>query len=165
MIEIRPISKKDFKTIQEIASKSWETTYRELLSEEQYDYMLDKMYSLDALLIQTDIQNHEFILALEDKKALGFASYEINYDNKRKTKIHKLYILPDQQKKGVGKLLIDEVTDIAKSHKESIITLNVNRFNKALNFYNRIGFEIIGEEDINIGNGYLMEDYILEKKL
>jgi hypothetical protein len=40
--------------------------------------------------------------------------------------------------------------------------LNVNRFNKAVSF-EKLGFEIVGKEDIELDHGYLMEDYKLEK--
>lgn len=79
------------------------------------------------------------------------------------TKIHKIYVLPNTQGKGIGKLLIDEVLKIAKQKKQSSLTLNVNRDNRAIQFYKHLDFKIVGEENIPIGNGFLMEDYIMEK--
>jgi ribosomal protein S18 acetylase RimI-like enzyme len=43
--------------------------------------------------------------------------------------------------------------------------VNVNRHNKALHFYEKYGFKIIREEDIDIGEGYFMNDYVMELKL
>ena len=53
----------------------------------------------------------------------------------------------------------------AKSFKNDVLFLNVNRFNKAQYFYKKLGFEVAYEEDIEIGNGYLMEDFVMEKKI
>jgi GNAT superfamily N-acetyltransferase len=74
-------------------------------------------------------------------------------------------MLPDSQRKGAGKLLLAEVEKLALENNDYIISLNVNRFNSALHFYQKLGFEKVGEEDIELDFGYLMEDYILEKRL
>ena len=87
------------------------------------------------------------------------------YKNKAVTRIHKIYILPESQGKGIGRLLIDEIQKLAQKNNSVLLSLNVNRFNKALSFYQKTGFEIVAEENIAIGNGYLMEDYKMEKKV
>lgn len=104
-----------------------------------------------------------FILIEEENSTLGFASYELNYENSYKTKIHKIYVLPETQGKGLGKKLINFIIKKALENNNSDIILNVNRFNKALGFYENIGFKISETVDIEIGNGYLMEDYIMQK--
>lgn len=153
--------------IQQIAIKSWEVTYSDILSQEQFDYMIEMMYSHTALNKQMTEQKHHFLLIQEESTSdySGFVSYELNYKNQAKTKIHKLYLLPECKGKGMGRLLIDRVISLARSADNSHLSLNMNRDNKSLGFYKQMGFEIVGEEDINIGNGYLMEDYIFEKKI
>lgn len=164
MIRLFEAMTQDLKTIQEIAYQTWPATYGKILSKEQLNYMLSQFYSEESL--KNNVQNgHHFLLAKEDNIALGFVSYEHNYKQEPVTRIHKIYILPQTQGKGIGKLLIDAVEDLAKENHSVALSLNVNRFNKALTFYQKIGFEIIGEEDIEIGRGYLMEDYKMEKKL
>ena len=81
------------------------------------------------------------------------------------TKIHKIYILPNNQGKGIGKICIDFVIDLAKVRLFEKVTLNVNKFNKALSFYEKNGFNIVKDVDIEIGNGFLMEDFIMEKSI
>lgn len=153
--------------IQEIAIESWKVTYAEILSKEQFDYMVEMMYSEIALKKQMFESDHHFLLIKESGSSdySGFASYELNYKNEPKTKIHKLYLLPECKGKGMGRILIDKVAALAQSANNSFLSLNMNRDNKSLGFYKQMGFEIVGEEDINIGNGYLMEDYIFEKKI
>ena len=153
--------------IQQIAEKSWNVAYRDILSPQQIEYMLDMMYSKTALEEQMLNLNHHFFL-IGDGSAndfYGFISYEFNYNNEPKTKIHKLYMLPGKQGAGSGKLLIDAVASEAKAQNNNVIGLNMNRKNNAHGFYARVGFEIVKTEDIDIGNGYLMEDYVLEKKI
>ncbi len=162
MIDIVKATASDFKTITEIAHKTWPLTYGGILSQTQLDYMLDAFYS-EAALQANIVNGHEFILAKEANTVLGFASLEHNYQNKKTTKIHKIYILPETQGKGIGKLLIDSIAEFAKQNDSAFLLLNVNRFNKALTFYQKIGFEIIQEIDIELDFGYLMEDYVMEK--
>lgn len=163
MITIQPTS--NYKAIQDIAGKTWPVTYGAILSSEQIQYMFSMMYDLEALKNQAETKNHHFIIAEEEGNFLGFASYEFDYHNQPKAKIHKIYILPETQGSGIGKKLIHYIAEKAKASQQEFLSLNVNRFNDALHFYTKIGFEKIGEEDINIGNGYVMEDYIMEKKL
>ena len=80
-------------------------------------------------------------------------------------KIHKIYLRPEKQGKGYGRNLINQAIDVAFDLDCKSLHLNVNRFNKSVEFYKAVGFEIIGEEDISIGKDYLMEDYIMELKL
>ncbi len=164
MIHIVKATAADLKSISEIAHKTWPHTYGEILSQAQLDYMLDTFYSDSAL--RENLENgHEFILAKEDNICLGFASFEHRYQNENTTKIHKIYILPETQGKGIGKLLIDSIAEFAKENNSNSLLLNVNRFNKALTFYQKLGFEIIKTVDIELEQGYLMEDFVMEKRL
>lgn len=164
MIEVRKASTEDYEIIRDLANRTWFTTYSEILSQEQLDYMLEMMYSLQAYTEQILIKSHHFLLASEEGIFFGFASYELNYHSET-AKIHKLYVVPEAQGKGVGQKLLSVIQNEALKNSNDKIVLNVNRFNKAVNFYQKAGFEKAGEEDINIGNGYLMEDFIMRKEL
>jgi ribosomal protein S18 acetylase RimI-like enzyme len=155
----------DFKTIREIAYKSWPSTYGSILSKEQIDYMLDLFYSEQALLENLNQKGHRFLLVNEGEVSLGFASYEHNYLNQKCTRLHKIYLLPEAQGKGAGKLLIEAVENLAKENQSVVVSLNVNKFNTAISFYKKIGFEVVSEEEILLEHGYKMEDYKMEKKL
>ena len=165
MIIISEASVEDIKTIQEIAYKSWPAAYGEILSQAQLKYMLEKMYSDKALRDNMMNQGHRFLLIKEDGIGQGFASYEHDYLDKNYTRLHKLYLLPETQGKGFGKLVMERIIALAKENHSQAISLNVNRFNKAGAFYKKMGFEIIEEEDLAIGDGYLMEDYKMELKI
>jgi diamine N-acetyltransferase len=165
MIEISIATVNDIVTIQTIAKITWPVAYGEILSQAQLDYMLYKMYSDEVLKDNLTNKGHHFILAKENDVCLGFASFEYNYISKDVTRLHKLYLLPSAQGKGVGKKLIDAIVEKAQKNHSTSLSLNVNRFNKAVSFYKKVGFEIIAEEDLDIGDGYLMEDYKMELKI
>lgn len=164
-IQIEQATEQDFVTINRIAHLTWPTTFGDILTPAQIDYMLEMMYSPAALQEQVLQRGHTFLLAREAAQCWGFASYQPHYKGASLTKIHKIYVLPNTQGKGIGKALISAVAEIARRHGNSALTLNVNRYNPAVQFYQHIGFRIVGEEDIDIGNGFLMEDFIMEKSL
>jgi GNAT superfamily N-acetyltransferase len=165
MITIVPATANDYQVIQDIANQTWPIAYGDILSKAQLEYMLCAFYNEDVLNDSVINKGHFFVLAKEGEEALGFASYEYNYNKNQQTRIHKIYILPQTQGKGIGKTLIDFIENVAKLNDSASLSLNVNRFNKALYFYQKLGFEIVDEVNIELDHGYLMEDYVMEKKL
>jgi ribosomal protein S18 acetylase RimI-like enzyme len=76
-----------------------------------------------------------------------------------------LYVLPNYQGKGIGAMLLQKIEDYIQVGTDVYLELNVNRFNSAIAFYQKQGFEIIRTEDIDIGNGFFMNDYVMEKQI
>ena len=145
----------------ELTKKIWPVAYGEILSKAQLDYMIDKFYNEPALreLIQ---KGHVFYLAQdENEKYVGFFSYEINSEP-NKTKIHKIYVLPETQGTGLGKQFFELVKEKAIENNQKVIFLNVNKYNNAIHFYTKLGFRKVKDEVIDIGNGYVMDDYVME---
>lgn len=166
-MEIISANNSHIQIIRDIASKSWPVAYAGILSDEQIAYMLEMMYSHDALLKQMNEQENHFLLIKERNSEVfqGFVSYEFNYEGTNTTKLHKLYVLPESHGLGMGRALVERVFEEARRHRNKIVSLNMNRKNNAVHVYKHLGFEIVGEEDINIGYGYVMEDYLFEKRV
>jgi len=178
MIHIRNADTDDIPIISEIAYKTWPLAFGEILNQQQIDYMLEMMYSVASLTDQINIKGHRFLLSFiydlestdnetghRECRYIGYSSYEINFAGTGKTKVHKIYILPRYQGSGCGKAMLKEIEKIALFNNNGILSLNVNRNNRAITFYKNFGFRIVTEENIDIGNGFLMEDYVMEKVL
>ena len=165
MIAIERNTDDSFTDIRAIAKEVWPIAYGAILSAEQLNYMMEMMYSVTALRQQAGEKKHRFILAKEEETVLGFASFEFNYGKKPKTKIHKIYILTTAQGKGIGKQLIDFIAREARQKHQKALVLNVNKYNIAIRFYEALGFDISFEEVIDIGNGFVMDDYVMEKSI
>ena len=145
----------------DLTKKIWPVAYGEILSKAQLDYMIDKFYNETALreLMQ---KGHIFYLALDDNdNYVGFVSYEINSEP-NKTKIHKIYVLPETQGTGLGREFFELVKEKAIENNQNAIFLNVNKYNNAIHFYTKLGFTKVKDEVIDIGNGYVMDDYVME---
>lgn len=163
MIHLEKITNTQLPIIKDLAYTIWPTTYGEILSSEQLNYMLDNFYSVESLEKQMD-NGQVFEVLLEDKNIVGYLGYEFNCSDTGLLKIHKIYLLPETQGKGFGKFMIDEVVKIAKNNNQKGVFLNVNKYNNAQFFYNKLGFTITKEEVIDIGNDYIMDDYVMELK-
>ncbi len=157
---IQKASMNDFPIIQEIALATWYPTYGHILTQEQSTFMLDMMYSETSMTQQ--FATNQFLIFYEAEKSVGFAGFENKGEG---MKLHKIYFLPETQGKGFGKIMIEEVSQISKAAGCKYLELNVNRNNKAKNFYEKQGFEVFKEEDIDIGNGYWMNDFVMRKVL
>ena len=125
--------------------------------------MYNMMYTESSLLRQMNGRGDVFLIAFEDETPLGYAAYQIS--EACVAKLHKLYVLPDIQVKGIGKKLLQTVENNAQAAGQEKLLLNVNRYNKAVGFYSHMGYSIHAEEDIDIGNGYFMNDYEMIKSL
>lgn len=158
-IEILEVKSSEIKTITGIAFPAWEATYLKIVSKEQFDFMYNEMYSDESLQKQFK-EGHRFFVLYENKIPAAFISFVSEGNSVR---IPKLYVHPAHQKKGFGKMLIDKVEEINKENFETL-ELNVNRYNPAKFFYEKIGFEIDSEIDVPIGK-YFMNDYIMKKKI
>ncbi len=150
----------DIPQIIELAEKSWLPTYRDILVKEQLELMFRLIYSSSSLKKQ--FTEHTFILAFEGNEAKAFSSFTNN--NKEIVKIQKLYILPDNQGKGIGSFIVDYIAAEAKNFGASTLELNVNRYNTAKVFYEKMGFKIHEVVDIPFGN-YWLNDYVMRKEI
>lgn len=159
-MKLEQINTTQLPIIKDLAYTIWPSTYGEILSKEQLNYMLDNFYSIESLESQMD-NGQVFKLLFEDSNVVGYLSYEFNCKETGLLKIHKIYLLPETQGKGFGKFMIDEVIKIAKENQQKGVFLNVNKYNKAQFFYNKLGFNISKEEVIDIGNNYIMDDYVM----
>lgn len=163
MITLRKAKEEDITIIRDIAAATWPSTYLDIIGQAQIDYMLDKMYSRGELLKQL-MEGHIFLIAEEGENQFGFAGYSIIGHDERIYKLHKLYVLPSAHGKGVGKILINEVFNQVKNAGGSALQLNVNKHNKAKDFYLKGGFAIKESVKLDIGEGYFMDDYVMEYK-
>lgn len=164
MIYLRKAKEDDIPIIADLAERTWPQTYGDYLSDEQIRYMLDKMYNKGELLGQMR-KGHIFLIATEESQDVGFAGFSLVNPEEYTYKLHKLYVLPEMHGKGVGKILMNEVVDIARKNDGRTLQLNVNRNNKAKDFYERAGFKIKETVNLEIGNGFYMNDYVMEKVL
>jgi ribosomal protein S18 acetylase RimI-like enzyme len=161
VFNIRNASAKDIPLVRDLTFRVWPRTYASLLSAEQIEYMLELMYSEKSLAEQME-QGIRFIIVYDDQDPVGFAAYEKIGLNL--WKLHKLYVLSSEQGKGTGRFVMDHIIEKIIAEGAQALQLQVKRDNKARFFYEKLGFDIIEEKDFDIGKGYLMMDYIMEKK-
>ncbi|MBL7711692.1 MAG: GNAT family N-acetyltransferase [Chitinophagaceae bacterium] len=162
-ITIRTATEQDIPLINELGEQSFYPTYLPFISAEQVSYMFHMMYDAAALRKQMRERGDIFFIAYAGTQALGFASCQHRAEGV--TKLHKLYVLPELQVKGVGKALLDRVEQAAGEAGQGQVLLNVNRENKAIGFYRKCGYAIRAADDIDIGNGFFMNDYEMIKSL
>ena len=152
----------DIPLIRDLSFKIWPVTYGTILSKDQLDYMLGLLYSEKKL--KEDMEKGiEFLLLYDGVQAIGFAA--IGLEEPKVYKLHKIYVLPSYQGKGAGKFILNELIIAIQRKGATTLLLNVNRHNPARGFYEKLGFTVIREEDVDIGNGYFMNDYVMEKQV
>lgn len=163
-LDIKNATTADISVIGRLAMDVWPQTYTPIIGSQQVAYMLGLFYNPAELQKQIEEPGHRFIICYSDLQPVGFASWsQIQPDV---YKLHKIYILPDQQGKGTGRYMMEYIVAEIKAKRGKYLRLNVNRFNYAAKtFYTKTGFKRLGDEDIAIGNGYFMNDHILSMRI
>jgi diamine N-acetyltransferase len=148
----------DIPSIRDMAWKTWPVTYKDVIPPGQIEYMLELMYSKDALVRQMQ-EGHIFFIAKRNESAHGFAS--VGPIDEGVYKLHKLYVLPEHQGTGLGKNLLQKTMHYASGKGATRLILQVNKKNRSREFYVSQGFKVEEEAVFPIGEGYVMDDYVM----
>lgn len=170
-ITIRKATLDDIPVIQSIAKIAFPETYKDIITPEQCSYMMDMMYSTVNLTKQMTEEHHTYLICSLEDKPVGYVSVqplspsELEEADKGKDvfDLQKIYVLPSEQHHHIGRFLFENaVKFIREIHPAPcLMELHVNRYNKALGFYEHMGMKKLREGDYPIGNGYYMNDYIM----
>lgn len=145
-----------------VADAIWHQHYTPILGEDQVDYMVEKFLSPDALVEQIN-SGYEYFLFSYDYTFAGFAGI---LEEEGKLFLSKLYVDEEFRGKGIGKYMFGKIIEICKMRKLNKIWLTCNRHNtNTLAIYKHLGFQTVREEVTDIGNGYVMDDFVLEYEI
>lgn len=158
-----PINQNDFQQLYKLASEIWNDNYKGIISQEQIDYMLNMMYNSERLQHDLD-EEYQWEFISYNNNHIGYLAYVIKNDNR--VFLSKVYLKTSVQGLGLGKLALNRVKEYAKNNNCEAVYLTVNKGNiKGVRAYKKSGFTIIAEEITDIGNGYVMDDYIFEHSI
>ncbi len=164
MFTIRQATTADCQLIHDLAWQTFPHTYRDILTPEQNDYMMEWMYSLANLQKQM-ADGHVFFIAYDEAKPVGYVS--VQQEDEHLFHLQKIYVLPDRQRHHYGeRLFAQAMAYIKEVHPQPCrMELNVNRNNPAVAFYERMGMLKDRSGDFPIGHGFYMNDYIMAMEL
>lgn len=156
-MNILPAGPEHVADIARLADVVWRAHYPGIISNAQIDYMLAKMYHLDVLRREI-ASGITYLRALDRDHLLGFAAYG---PANAEIKLHKLYVDPQHQRRGIGRALIQSV-ERASAGRTLVLTVN-KRNHQAIAAYQKHGFKIRNSVAVDIGGGFVMDDYVMAK--
>ena len=160
MVEFKIVDKEHIKELAELASGIWHEYWSCLLAAEQIDYMVEKFQSENAIIEQIKNENYTYFFILKDGIKCGYFGISRKEDY---LFLSKLYIKKEYRHQGIGRLAFEKVIEIAKDFGYSSIKLTVNKNNKkTIDAYLKYRLAIIDKDVTDIGNGFVMDDYIME---
>ena len=163
MTEIHPMTPLDVPAICELARRIWQATYTGLISQAQIDYMLADRYTPARLRAQLEDPDHAWRIASRAGKKVGFAHASFDAGA---GKLDKLYVHPDHQRRGIGRALLADIQVLARNRAATRLCLQVNRGNTAaLQAYRRYGFVVTNARVLDIGCGFVVDDFVMEMPL
>ncbi len=160
-LKFRRAAETDAALIRALADEVFPVTYRQILTAEQIAYMMELMYSPDSIHRQM-AEGHVYEILYSGDVPVGYVSVE--QQGTALFHLQKLYLLPQYQGRGWGRKLFGRAIEIIKAWQPEPcrVELNVNRYNPALAFYERMGMRRKCAGDFDIGSGYYMNDYIMD---
>lgn len=151
--------------VRDIAADIWPKTFASILSKEQISYMMEMMYA-PRVMADELAQGFNFVLLKADNVPAGYLVWSPYPDVPRCAKLHKLYLLREFHRQGIGSAMLQEAILQAKAAGFTRLRLNVNKHNtQAERAYLRNGFKHIESVKIDIGSGFFMDDFVMEKEL
>lgn len=156
----RQASIEDIAEIQALARRIWDEAYGEILSNEQIDYMLQMMYS-EKVITEELLGGTVWELIAANGKPCGYLSYALAEDNS--VKLSKIYIDKDFRRTSIAADSLNRVKQYAARNDKDYVFLTVNKNNKtAIRAYEKNGFAITASVVTDIGQGFVMDDYIMK---
>ena len=146
--------------VAELANTIWHEHYNQILSINQIDYMLASYQSEGAIRCQLQDGYHYFGV-IEGMKMVGYLA--LKQEDSSTVFISKIYILAQNRGKGYGNILFEKAFQFAREKGCHRLYLTVNRNNQSsVNIYRKKGFTITKEVDEPIGDGFEMNDYVMD---
>ena len=141
----------------------WHEAYKEIVSVAQIDYMIEKFQSFNPLSEAINKNNYLYYLIKVDNNVAGYIGL---HEENEKMFLSKLYILKEFRGKQVASKTFKFIENLAKSKKLKSVWLTVNKNNShAIDVYKHSGFVVIRKQVADIGNGFVMDDFIFEKNI
>lgn len=157
-------SQEDLAVIGKLAEKIWKEYYTSLLGEAQVAYMLKNIQSPAAMEQQIREDGYCYYLLSLDGQPAGYMATQCGEDNR--LFLSKLYLSKEQRGKHVASQAFGFLEDFCRERGISKIWLTVNKGNShAKDVYLARGFTTIAQQEADIGSGFVMDDYIMEKTL
>lgn len=154
----------ELRSVAELADKIWHECFIGIISLGQINYMVEKFQSYEAMKEQTETQGYIYFAVRENGGLCGYTA--IKPDSDDRLFLSKLYLRSDKRGRGIGAEMLGRVFDEARKLGKKRVYLTVNKHNdRAIAVYKKTGFEIVDEVVTDIGNGYVMDDYIFEYRL
>lgn len=170
MLKHRNATLNDVSLIRSLADGVWQETYASILSPEQIEYMFEMMYSPENLTIQMRDKHHNFIIIYRNDEPCAYISIEPLGEGRYN--FQKIYARREVHGTGVGRYMIEQGIEWVREQErnaptttagKAVIELFVNRLNPSVEFYKHMNFSIVNTRDHDIGNGFFMNDYIMER--
>lgn len=160
---VQRLTAADVDAVSALARAVWQATYPPLISQAQIDAMLADRYAPQRIRGQLDDPRQAWWVARQDDALTGFAHALLDVSG---CKLDKLYVHPDQQRRGIGAALLRTVEDWASRQQSHRLWLQVNRGNaQAIRAYEKYGFRIVESRIFELGGGFVMDDHVMEKPL
>ena len=142
-----------------------EKKLKTILVENQTDYMIEKFQSVSAFERQTSSEYYNYYFIVLDGKRVGYTAIA-NCPEEDRLFLSKLYLLPEVHRKGIAVKSLEFVKVKAKELGKRAVYLTVNKGNaRAIAVYEKFGFKLIDSVVADIGNGFVMDDYIYQLEL
>lgn len=156
---IKADDEKEIEALSAIAKEIVKEHYDPIIGAEQNDYMINMFQSVEAIKRQL-AQNHLFYMVKDGDKNIGYFAF---YEKEGQLYLDKYYIHKNARGNGYGSAAMQIIKGLGREAGYTHIFLNVNKHNTdSINMYKHMGFKLKREEKNPIGNGYFMDDYVLE---
>ena len=153
----------DIRSLAQLAEGIWNEYFIDIITQEQIDYMVEKFQSVKAITNQIEAEGFEYFFITMDGKRAGYMGVK---QEESSLFLSKLYLSKESRGKGCASVALAYLEDLCRQRNLDSIWLTVNRYNDhTIAVYKKKGFNVVREEAKDIGNGFVMDDFVMEKQM
>jgi ribosomal protein S18 acetylase RimI-like enzyme len=157
-------SEQDIESVAALANEIWNEHFVDIIGQAQVDYMLHKLQSTTAIASQIS-QGYLYYLLIHEGQNVGYLAIVPSPDTSS-AQISKIYVKKKCRGHGLGNAAIAFVEGLCRRMGLRALWLTVNKNNVGpIAFYEHVGFVNLGEMVQDIGGGFVMDDYKMQKNI
>lgn len=168
---IRPVSHEETEQLRSLAEYTFRIAWEHMNDPADFETYCRENFTADGFESAMNTEDARFFFATENDSLIGY--FKLNYgrlqadwpEKESAVQLERIYVVPGQQGKGIGKQMLDFTEKEAIRTGHSWVWLSVwQAAPRSIQFYEKNGYQIFGTEVFQVGSDAQL-DWVMKKRI